>query len=325
MNVFITGASGFVGGAATRELVARGHTVRAMSRRAASDALLAGLGAEPVRCDLESITEKHIGEADVVLHCAAFVETWGPQDAWYRSNVAGTRATLAAARKAGAKRFIHIGTEAALVHGQHIFDADESYPLAPDSPYPYCATKAQAEQLVRAAGTAGFTTIVLRPRLIWGPGDTTLLPVIEAMNASGGWMWIDRGRALTSSTHIDNLVHAIVLALDHGQSGEAYFVLDDGAHTIKYMITGMAAAKGIELPDRSIPASLADRAGAACEWLWRNLRLKSAPPLTRHAAMVMSRNCVLDDSKARRELTYAPVISVEEGMRQLAGRAGPNS
>jgi nucleoside-diphosphate-sugar epimerase len=224
---------------------------------------------------------------------------------------------LAVARSAGVKRFIHIGTEAALVRGQHLFDADETYELAPDSPFPYCATKAQAEQLVLAANNPDFTTIVLRPRFIWGPGDTTLLPAIERMNEHGGWVWIDHGRALTSSTHIDNLIQAIVLALTRGEPGNAYFVLDDGAHTIRYMVAGLAASKGIKLPERSMPAWLADRVGALLEGTWRRFGLAGAPPLTRHAAMVMSRNCVLDDRKARRELGYAPVISVEEGMRSL--------
>ena len=317
MNLFITGASGFVGGAATRELVAQGHAVTAMSRGAKSDQLIRELGANPVRCDLESVGADHIGDADVVLHCAAFVDAWGPEDAWYKGNVVGTRAVLAAAKSAGVKRFIHIGTEAAIVHGQDIFDADESYPLAPDSPFPYCATKAQAEQLVLAANSSDFATLVLRPRFIWGPGDTTLLPAIEAMNATGGWTWLDHGRALTSTTHIDNLVHAITLALTRGNSGQAYFVLDDGAHTLKYMIAGMAASKGIILPDRSLPRRLADFLGTACEWCWRTLRLTSAPPLTRHAAMVMSRNCVLVGDKAKRELGYAPVIGVAQGMQVL--------
>ena len=318
MKLFITGASGFVGGAATRALALQGHTVRAMSRSAGADALIRELGGEPVRCDLESINPGHIGDADVVLHCAAYVEAWGPQDAWYKGNVLGTSAMLAAAREARVKRFIHIGTEAAIVRGQDIFDADESWPLAPDSPYPYCATKAQAEKLVRDAASDDFTTLVLRPRFIWGPGDKTLLPAIEKMNASGGWVWLDHGRALTSSTHIDNLVHAIELALTRGESGQSYFILDDGARTLREIITGMAASKGIKLRDRSLPRWLADLVGTACEWCWRRFRLAGAPPLTRHAAMVMSRNCVLRDNKARQELGYAPVISFAEGMRALS-------
>jgi nucleoside-diphosphate-sugar epimerase len=319
MKIFVTGASGFVGGAATRALVAAGHKVRAMSRRDQTDTLIRGLGAEPVRCDLENIGAADIGECEVVLHCAAFVEAWGPKDAWYQGNVLGTKAVLTAAREAGAGRFIHIGTEAGIVHGQHILDADESYPLSPGSPYPYCATKAQAETLVRAANTPGFATIVLRPRFIWGPGDTTLLPAIETMAAGGGWMWLDHGAALTSSTHIDNLVHAIELALTQGTAGEVYFILDAGSRSLKQIITGMAASKNLQLGERNIPFWLADLAGRVCEGLWRLLPLKGSPPLTRHAAMVMSRSCVLNGEKARVELAYTPVISYEEGMRSLAG------
>lgn len=319
MKIFVTGASGFVGGAATRKLVERGYEVRAMSRRPASDALIVELGAQPVRCDLESISASHIADADVVLHCAAYVDAWGPKNAWYHGNVQGTRSVLAAAQSAGVKRFIHIGTEAGLVYGQHITGADEGYPLAPDSPYPYCATKAQAEVLVRTAATENFFTIVLRPRFIWGPGDTTLLPAIEEMNASGNWCWINHGKARTSTTHIDNLVQGIELALVRGRSGEAYFVLDNETSTLRQMISGMADSKGMVLPDRSIPIWLADAAGFTCEAVWRLFGLKRAPPITRHAAMVMSRDCVLNDNKARRELGYAPTMGVQEGLQNLAG------
>lgn len=316
-HIFITGASGFVGGAATRHFVAAGHKVSAMSRSESSDAKIAALGATPVRCDLDSIAAAHLSGVDAVVHSAAFVEDWGPEDAWYQGNVVGTRNVLAAAQSGGVKRFVHIGTEAAIVHGQDVHDADETYPLAPQSPYPYCATKAQAEALVRAANTPGFETIVLRPRFIWGPGDTTLLPVIEAMAASGGWKWIDGGKAMTSTTHIANLVHAIDLALTKGTPAEPYFILDDGNVPIRTMINGMAASKGLTLPDASIPGWLAATIASISEATWRLFGLKGKPPLTRHAAMVMARDCTLVDAKARAELGYAPVIGRAEGLEAL--------
>lgn len=317
MIVFVTGASGFVGGAATKALVAAGHQVLAMSRSERSDDAIRTLGGAPVRCDLENVTPAHMGAADAVLHCAAFVEQWGPRDAWKRYNVDGTARMLAAAREGGAKRFIHISTESVLWRGQHLRDVDETYPLAPNSPYPYAATKAQAEILVRAASAPNFQTIILRPRFIWGPGDTTLLPTIEAMAKSGQWQWVDEGRVRTSTTHVDNLVHAIQLALTKGGGGEAYFILDDGVRTMKEMITGIAAARGIHLPDKSIPGWAADAVGATCEFLWRTFPLKGEPPLTRFAAMILSRECVLKDDKARAELNYRPLISVEHGFNGL--------
>lgn len=318
MRIFVTGASGFVGGAAVRKFVATGHEVRAMSRSDKSDAAISALGATLVRCDLESVAAAHVGDAEAVLHCAAFVEQWGPRDAWKKFNVDGTANMLAAAKAAGARRFIHISTESVLWKGQSLIDADETYPLALNSPYPYSWTKARAELLVKEAATKEVTTIILRPRFIWGPGDTTLLPAIRVMAASGQWMWVGGGSARTSTTHIDNLVRAIELVLTKGRAGEAYFVLDDGVRTMKAMISGIAASEGIKLPDKAIPAWLADLVGGACEGVWRMFGLKSEPPLTRFSAMIMSRDCVLSDAKARRELGYAPVISVEDGLRALA-------
>jgi nucleoside-diphosphate-sugar epimerase len=320
MRIFVTGASGFVGGAAAKKLVAAGHDVRAMSRSEKSDATIRGTGATPVRCDLEDVTAQHIGDAGAIIHCAAFVEQWGPRDAWRKFNVDGTRRMLEVSRQAGAKRFIHIGTEAALFHGQHLRGVDETYPLAPHSPYPYSATKAQAEKLVRDATARGLETIVLRPRFIWGPGDTTLLPTIEAMAREGKFMWINGGAAKTSTTHIDNLVHAIELALTNGRGGEAYFILDDGVRPMREMITGMATSRGVALPDKSVPGWVADAIGATCETLWTALPLAGEPPLTRFSAMIMSRDAILKDDKARAEMGYRPVISVEDGLRNL--RAG---
>lgn len=323
MRIFVTGASGFVGGAATRKLAANGHQVRAMSRSDKSDAAIRALGAEPVRCDLENASAVNIDDAEAILHCAAFVEQWGPRDAWRCFNVEGTKRMLEAARAAGAKRFIHISTESVLWRGQSLDGVDETYPLAPDSPYPYAATKAQAELVVRDANAQCFETIILRPRFIWGPGDTTLLPTIVAMAKSGKWAWVNEGRCRTSTTHVANLVHAIELALTRGRGGEAYFILDDGVRSMREMITGMAAAKGVTLADRSMPAWLADAAGAACEGVWRTFSLNGDPPLTRFSAMILSRDCVLNDAKARAEMGYEPVMSVEDGMRELAQRPSP--
>jgi nucleoside-diphosphate-sugar epimerase len=267
---------------------------------------------------LESVTASHIGDAEAVIHCAAFVEQWGPRDAWKRFNVDGTTRMLAAARQAGVKRFIHISTESVLWRGQHLRGADETYPLAPNSPYPYAATKAQAEELVRAANAPGFETIILRPRFIWGPGDTTLLPTIEKMAKSGQWMWVNHGRAMTSTTHVINLVHAIELALTKGRGGEAYFILDDGVRSMHDMISGIAGARGITLPEKSVPGWFADALGAFCEFVWGAFPVAGEPPITRFSAMILSRDSILKDDKARKEMGYRPVLSVEDGLRGLA-------
>ena len=289
-----------------------------MSRSEKSDIKINELGAKPVRCDLESVSAIDIGEADIVLHCAAYVEAWGPKEAWYKTNVIGTETMLNVAKSAGVKRFIHIGTEAAIVKGQDIINADETVSLAPGSPYPYCSTKAQAEQKVKSANQNGeFETITLRPRFVWGPGDTTLMPIIKAMAATGKCTWINNGKAMTSSTHIDNLVHAIELALHEGEAGEAYFIIDEGNVSMKNMISSMAQSQNLTLGDKSIPSWLAGVMALLTEGIWRLFRLKGEPPITRHAAMVMSRECTLKGDKAAAELGYRPVISRSDGFAMM--------
>lgn len=322
MKIFITGASGFVGGAAARTL-ARDNEVLALSRSEKSDATIKALGATPVRGDLKSIDAAMLRGVDAVVHCAAKVETWGPMKEFIDINVKGTERLLTAAKKAGVKRYVHIGTEAALFYGQAMNDLDETAPMAFSSPLPYPRSKALAERAVRAANADDFTTIVLRPRFIWGPGDQTLLPALKAMVKASRFTWIDKGRALTDTVHVDNVVHAIKLALTQGKGGEAYFITDGGDPiSFRDMMTKMAATIGLQLPDKNMPGWLARGAAGLLDFIWRLTLRRTPPPIDPHTAALLSRNCTLKIDKARRDLGYEPVITRDAGIAALmqAGR-----
>lgn len=324
-RVFVTGASGFVGGAIAEQLSAS-REVLAMSRSIASDTAIAALGAMPVRCDLENVTPDKLAGCGLVIHSAAKVEPSGEMADFWRANVDGTAHVLAAARKAGVTRFIHIGTESALFYGQPMVDVDETVPLALDSPFPYSRTKAHAERLVRQSNDAdnGFTTLVLRPRFVWGPGDQTVLPTLIEMVRQGKFAWIDGGRNPTSTTHIHNLVAAVEHALEQGRPGAAYFVLDDGQVKVRDFMTALAATRGVTMPDKSIPGWAAKPVARALSIAWRLLRLDGHPPLDPFRAAILSQPCTLDDSLARRELGYEPVISREDGLAALAQNPSPS-
>jgi nucleoside-diphosphate-sugar epimerase len=318
MKIFITGASGFVGGAFVKAH-AKDHQIAAMSRSEKSDAAIKALGATPVRVALGEVKTEQLKGFDAVVHCAAYVEEWGPWEDYWRVNVDGTKELLVAAKGADVKRFVHIGTEAALFHGQHMRNVDEHYPLSLNSPYPYARTKAHAEKAVIEANDpgTGFTTIVVRPRLVWGPGDQTILPVVKAMVEKGQFAWIDGGRNKTSTTYIGNLVHAMNLALTKGNGGNAYFVLDGEPVVFREFMTRMLSAAGVKPGDRAVPGWLVRTIAYVGETAYRALGLKSKPPLTRFAANIMSRDCTLVDAKARREMGYAPPYSIDQGLAAL--------
>src|SRR4051794_10877046 len=147
-TAFVTGGSGFIAGALIRRLRAEGWTVRGLARSDAAAEKVSVAGGEPVGGDLDDVAAMSAGAegCEVAFHAAAALGEWGRPADFERGNVRGTNNVLDAARRAGVRRFVHVGTEAALLAGQPLVDVDETGPLRPDSKALYSATKARAEQ-----------------------------------------------------------------------------------------------------------------------------------------------------------------------------------
>lgn len=321
MRIFVTGASGFVGGHLT-EALSPEHEVLALARSEKSAKVVAQLGARPVSAELGAIRPSDLAGVDAVVHAAAFVEEWGTRDQFWKANVEGTAQLLDAAQKAGVRRFLHVGTEAALFDGHDLVNIDETHPYPAHHHYLYSETKAEAERRVLAASGA-MTTLSIRPRFVWGPRDTSVLPTILRMAEAGAFVWLDGGRHRTSTTHVANLVHALRLALEKGRGGEAYFIADDGERTLRDFLTQLAATQGADLGTRRAPSALVRPAARAIEAIWRLFGIRKPPPMTRFAIDMMSSTVTVSTTKARTELGYHPVISVEEGMRALTTAPRP--
>ena len=320
-TAFVTGGSGFIGGRLIDRLRSEGWDVRALVRSDRSADVVRERGAEPVRGDISDVESIRTGAAGCshAFHAAAHVGDWGPRSDFVRDNVIGTNNALAGTAGAGVTRFVHVGTEAALLAGQPLVNADESLPLRPDSPSLYPSTKAMAEQAVRQANRPGeFETVVVRPRFVWGPGDTTVLPSIVAAVKSGQFRWIGGGRHKTSTTHVENVAEGLWLGATRGAAGAAYFVTDGEPVVFRDFVTKLLATQGIEAPSGELPPPVARALAAAGEAAWRALPLPGSPPLTRMALWVSSLECTIDISRARSELGYAPVVSIDEGLAGLA-------
>jgi nucleoside-diphosphate-sugar epimerase len=316
---FVTGGSGFIGGALIRRLVAEGRRVRALARSEAAAAKVAALGAEPVRGDLDDTAAMDAGArgCTVAFHCAAQLGDWGSRSRFEHANVTGTVNALQATAAAGVERFVHVGTEAALLAGGPLIEVDERAPLRFDSPAPYSATKARAEEAVVSAGRPGFATVVVRPRLVWGRGDTTVLPGLADAVRGGRFAWVGGGRHLTSTTHVDNVVHGLLLGAQRGVGGGVYFVTDGTPVVFRDFVTRLLGTQGITPPGRSVPRPVASALAAVGETAWRALPLPGRPPLTRLAVWLSALEATIDTTRARTELGYAPVTTIEEGMREL--------
>jgi nucleoside-diphosphate-sugar epimerase len=323
-RAFVTGGSGFIGGRLIQRLKSDGWEVSGLARSPASAEKVRAAGGEPVEGDLGSVAAMRTGAdgCSIAFHAAAHLGEWGPRDEFMRVNVDGTRNALEACREAGVQRFVHVGTEAGLLAGQPLVDVDESAPLRPDSKAPYSATKALAEQAVRAANGNGFETVVVRPRLVWGRGDTTILPSLVRAIESGRFAWIGGGMHRTSTTHVDNVIHGLTLGGERGRPGGVYFVTDGAPVVFREFITELVATRGVEAPKRNMPAWVAGIAASTSEAIWRALPLKGQPPVTRLAVWLSSQECTIDSSHAREELGYRPVRTIDEGMEELRQAGG---
>lgn len=299
-RAFVTGGSGFLGGRLIPALRARGTDVVALARSDASASAVSALGATPARGDLDHLPA--LTGYDVIFHCAAHTDQWDPVDVHMRINVEGTKHVLAAA---GSTRVVHVGTEAVLADGHPIVRADETRPLPARAMGAYPLTKGLAEQAAVAAGA-----VVVRPRFIWGRGDTSVLPEIVAQVRAGKFAWIGGGHYLTSTCHVDNVVEGMLLAAERGQPGQIYFLTDGAPVDFRDFMTKLLATQGVDAGTRSLPRWLVRTTVALTSWMKR-------PPLTRTAFALIAHEVTVDDSKARRELGYTGAKTIEAGLAEM--------
>jgi nucleoside-diphosphate-sugar epimerase len=316
MKILVTGGSGFLGSRLIPKLVAEGHDVFAMSRSSSADGKLRAFGAMPVRGDMNNLSGMAMPRVDAVIHLAAHFHFAGPRAPYFHVNVDGTKALLEAAQAAGVSSFIYLTAAAVIMddRGSPVRDADERAPTFPDSFSPYIASKATSEAGVLAANRPGFRTIAIRPPGIWGPGDAFSRNIPHAIR-SGQFAFIARGDYPYSTCHVDNVVEALICALDRGEGGNAYFVRDPDNTTFRAFIDGLAKLQGLSIDKlRSVPYGMAFFMGRMMELGARLRRSDQDPALTRTMVRMIGREFTIDDSAARRELGYVGKVSRLEGL-----------
>ncbi|MEE4609037.1 MAG: NAD-dependent epimerase/dehydratase family protein [Desulfobacteraceae bacterium] len=320
-QVLVTGGSGFLGRAIAARLVARGDRVRTLARRFSPD--LQPLGVDQQQGDIAdpAAVERACAGMEAVIHTAAKAGVWGPYETYYNPNVRGTQNVIAACRRQQVALLVHTSSPSVVFNGTGMDGVDESAPYPDQFPAPYPETKALAEQAVRAAADPHLRTVCLRPHLIWGPGDPHLAPRILAR--AGRLRRVGEGANRVDTIYIDNAAEAHLLALDRlaegpGISGRVYFISQDEPIPLWEMIDRILAAGGKPPVTRSISPKAAYRIGTFCEWLHRTLRLAGEPPMTRFVAAELATSHWFDISAARRDLGYAPEVSIDEGLERLA-------
>jgi dihydroflavonol-4-reductase len=311
----VTGATGFIGSAVARALVAAGFRVRALARRGSSRANLEGLALEFAEGDMRdaAAVRSAASGARYVFHVAADYRLWAPDpEEIMRANVEGTRTVMEAAAKAGAERIVYTSSVATLKPVPDGKPADETRPLSEEQAIgAYKKSKVVAERLVEAMVEDGLPAVIVNPSAPIGPRDRRPTPtgrlIVEA--ASGRIpAFVDTGLNLV---HVDDVAAGHLLALRKGRIGERY-ILGGENMTLAELLACIARLVGRTPPRISLPRWPIYPIAFAAEAM---ARLTKREPFVTIDGLRMSEYLMyFTSAKAEQELGYKP-RPAEDGVR----------
>lgn len=317
-TVFLTGATGFVGGHLVARLVADGLQPRCLVRATSNTAELKKAGAELVTGDVTDPPEKLrelLGDCRLVFHCAGLVDDWASREEMERINITGTRNMLeACASVKGLEKFVMVGSMVVFGMGpQNNFN--ESAPLTHTGDN-YNETKIVAEELAfQYAAEKKVPVAVCRPPYVYGPGDKQFFPRLFETLRDGVFKYIGDGNQPITLVYVLNLVEALVRASrTKTAAGELFLITDGESITRRELAEMICREMNYPVPTAHVPEGVARAVLPVVEWLAKVRHQR--PILNRFKLKFMATPMTFDISKARRMLGYEPVEPPRESLRK---------
>ncbi len=269
------------------------------------------------------VVARAVDGCDAIVHAAAKVGVVGDFEEYRSVNVDGTANVIAAARRFGVGRIVHVSTPSVAHAGHSLVGVGAEPPVVGRTNAWYAESKAMAERLAIGAASDSLAVVAIRPHLVWGPGDAQLVGRIVQRARAGRLALIGSGAALVDTTYIDNAASALVAALDAAQPGarcvgRAYVVANGEPRPIRDLVLGICAAAGVEVSVRRVPLRVALVAGSIVERVWPLRQGAEEPPLTRFLAEQLGTAHWFDPRPARDDLAWTATVSIDTGLQRLA-------
>ncbi|MCC6260440.1 MAG: NAD-dependent epimerase/dehydratase family protein [Anaerolineales bacterium] len=320
MKALITGATGFLGGALTRRLHQLGWGVTGAGRNAKKLNQLEDEGIQALTLDLKEQANLIAAckDQEVVFHCAALPSPWGNYEKFYQANVIGTRNVIAACIENKVKRLVYVSTPSIYFDYNSRTNIKESDPL-PEPVSNYAATKLLAEEEIDKAFANGLAAITIRPRALFGPGDTVIFPRLIPRLRTGSLPIVGDGENIVDLTYIENVVDALMLCAEAPTNtlGKKYNISNGEPIQIWKLINHICDELNLPHPKRKISFQTAKLAATLLEGIYALIPTNPEPPLTRLSVSMLANNTTLDISAAKNDLGYQPKISVAEGFEKF--------
>ena len=321
MRVLVTGGGGFIGRYIVEMLIRRGDQATVFCRGEYPD--MRSLGARMIRGDLGDAGQVRAACADVdaVFHVAAKAGIWGPREVFERTNVTGTDNVIDACRANGVTKLVFTSSPSVVFDGRPHRGADESLPYPSHYESVYAETKARAERRILAANDAELSTTVLRPHLVFGPGDPHLLPRVLARARQGKLVRVGAGRNQVDLTFVEDAARAHLLAADclspgSPTAGKAYFITQDEPVNLWSWIDALLLSLHLPPVRRAISLRAARVLGGILEVTYRGLNLAGEPRLTRFVASELALDHCYDIGRAKRDFDFQPSITMAAALER---------
>lgn len=321
-KVLVTGGGGFVGQAIVRKLLAEEVEAVVVGRHRYPE--VEGLGVEVKVGDVRDgqFLARAARGCDAVFHVAAKAGVWGRRQDYFSINLTGAEQVVAACRANSIGILVYTSTPSVVFASQDLAGVDERTPYARRFLCHYAHSKALAEQMVLQANSAELKTVALRPHLVWGPGDTNLIPRLVERGKKGLLKQVGNGQNLVDIAYIDNVADAhwlaaVNLATSATAAGKAYFISQGRPVNLWDWINGLFAELGIPTVKKQVSFGTAYVAGALLEGIYRILAQRTEPLMTRFLAQQLAKSHWFSIAAARRDLGYEPKVTTEEGMKRL--------
>ncbi len=318
MTILITGATGFLGSALVTALVKQKQAVRILARDEQKARAQFGEAITIIRGEITDVeqVERAVDGATIIYHLVGrLYHPSVPAELYHLTHVEGTRILFSVCKgQRQLQRIVHCSTTG--VHGvTGKTPAAENAPFAPTNLYEN--TKLQGELLaLKAYQENGLPVSVVRPGLVYGPGDLHLLGFFSSIK-KGLFRVIDGGKALLHPIYIDDITAAFLLCAERPNAiGRTYSIAGEHPVTIRELATAIAHSLDRELPGGNIPLWLAHLASVVFT-VTPGMKGEKAP-LTRSRVQFLTHSRVYDISRAKTELGFMPKVGLEEGMKLTA-------
>ncbi|POP46052.1 hypothetical protein CHU32_08960 [Superficieibacter electus] len=326
MKVLVTGATSGLGRNAVEFLRRKGISVRATGRNEAMGKLLQKMGAEFVQADLTELVSSQakvmLAGIDTLWHCSSFTSPWGTQEAFDLANVRATRRLGEWSVAWGVRNFVHISSPSLYFDYHHHREVTEDF-----RPHrfanEFARSKAAGEEVIQLLARANPQTrfTILRPQSLFGPHDKVFIPRLAQMMHHYGSVLLPRGGdAIVDMTYFENAVHAMWQAsqpaCDALASGRAFNITNGEPQKLRSIVQKLIDELNIHCRIRSVPYPMLDIVARSMERFGN--KTAKEPTFTHYGVSKLNFDFTLDITRARDELGYQPVVTLDDGIKRTA-------